>query len=181
MASKVDNLLTAFELVVSEKWIGTLSGREKIWFLIYDPSEQRKISLRKDDFETATKKAGKRWASVSVKNCFPEWMSKHDYHEEYFADPSAITDQLETEFKQYVSNYLVKVIEALNIDENTLVVIEDVAALFGLVRLSEVLSNITHVIKGRLMVFFPGEFDKNNYRLLNARDGWSYLARPITA
>jgi len=26
-----------------------------------------------------------------------------------------------------------------------------------------------------------GEFEKNHYRLLDARDGWSYLARPITA
>jgi hypothetical protein len=32
-----------------------------------------------------------------------------------------------------------------------------------------------------LLVFFPGQFDNNNYRLLDARDGWNYLAVPITA
>jgi len=36
-------------------------------------------------------------------------------------------------------------------------------------------------IRGRLLVFFPGEYENNNYRLLDARDGWNYLAVPITA
>jgi hypothetical protein len=35
-------------------------------------------------------------------------------------------------------------------------------------------------IRGRLVIFFPGEYDSNNYRLLDARDGWNYLAVPIT-
>jgi hypothetical protein len=35
-------------------------------------------------------------------------------------------------------------------------------------------------IRGRLVVFFPGEYEDNNYRLLDARDGWNYLAVPIT-
>jgi hypothetical protein len=37
------------------------------------------------------------------------------------------------------------------------------------------------LVKGRLLVFFPGSFDDNNYRLLNSYDGWNYLAVPITA
>ena len=35
-------------------------------------------------------------------------------------------------------------------------------------------------IRGRLLVFFPGQYEHNNYRLLDARDGWNYLAIPIT-
>lgn len=180
MASKVDNLLMAFEKVISQKWVGTVSGRERIWFLIYDPNEQRKISLRIDDFETATKKAGKRWIKISVKKCFPDWMSNHEYHREYFSDPSSIVDQLETEFKDYVCDFLTNAIVEAKIDDNTLIVLEDVGSLFGLVRFSDILNNINTSLKGRLLVFFPGEFDKNNYRLLSARDGWNYLARPIT-
>ena len=38
----------------------------------------------------------------------------------------------------------------------------------------------TH-IRGRLLVFFPGVYEQNNYRLLDARDGWNYHAVPITA
>jgi hypothetical protein len=30
------------------------------------------------------------------------------------------------------------------------------------------------------VIFFPGHFEHNNYRLLDARDGWNYHAVPIT-
>ncbi|MFH1688626.1 MAG: DUF1788 domain-containing protein, partial [Candidatus Eisenbacteria bacterium] len=55
-----------------------------------------------------------------------------------------------------------------------------VACLFGLTRLSLVLKEVVKDIRGRLVVFFPGEYEENNYRLLDARDGWNYLAVPIT-
>jgi hypothetical protein len=35
-------------------------------------------------------------------------------------------------------------------------------------------------VKGRLVVFFPGTLEQNNYRLLDARDGWNYMAVPIS-
>ena len=54
-------------------------------------------------------------------------------------------------------------------------------SLYGLTRLSHVLSRVETDIRGRLTVFFPGGKEGNNYRLLDARDGWSYLAVAITA
>jgi hypothetical protein len=181
MASKIDQLLSAFELVVNEPWTTTLSGQEKIWFLVYDPAEQRKIDLRLGDFETATIKAGKRWTLISMKQCFPTWMAHHEYKEEYFNDSETLVDQLEVEFKQYAIRYLATEIENQNVDENTLIVIKDISSLFGFNRISDVLNGCSDAFKGRVLVFFPGEFEKNHYRLLDARDGWSYLARPITA
>jgi hypothetical protein len=35
-------------------------------------------------------------------------------------------------------------------------------------------------VRGRLVGFFPGQYEQNNYRLLDARDGWNYLAVPIS-
>ena len=66
MASKVDMLLTSYENVINEKWDATISGKEKIWFLVYEPNEHRKVGLRIDDFEVITKAAGKKWGSISV-------------------------------------------------------------------------------------------------------------------
>ena len=181
MASKIDQLLSAFELVVNEPWTTALSGQERIWFLVYDPSEQRKIDLRLGDFETATIKASKRWSLISMKKCFPDWMASHEYKEEYFNDPETLVDQLEVEFKQYAIQYLTSEIENNNVDDNTLIVIRDISSLFGFNRISDILNGCSGSFKGRVLVFFPGEFEKNHYRLLDARDGWSYLARPITA
>jgi hypothetical protein len=44
-----------------------------------------------------------------------------------------------------------------------------------------VVAAVANNIPGRLLVFFPGEYDQNNYRLLDARPGWNYQAVPITA
>jgi hypothetical protein len=55
--------------------------------------------------------------------------------------------------------------------------------LFGLgesVKMSALLNAVNDAIGGRLLIFFPGEQDGNSYRLLDARDGWNYLATPIT-
>jgi hypothetical protein len=180
MSNKIDQLLNKFESVINEPWTGTLSGQEKVMFLVYDPNDQRKIDFRLPDFERVTRKVGKKWAEISIKSCFPEWMAIHDFREEYFLEPELIEDQLESDLKEYTINFIRSKIIEIKADPSTLIVIRDVSALFGLVRLSHILNGIDLSYEGRLLIFFPGEFDKNHYRLLDARDGWSYLARPIT-
>lgn len=180
MQSKVDQLLSAFEAVVTEPWSSVLSGQERIWFLVYDPADQRKVDLRMGDFENTTLKSNKKWISISMKHCFPKWMSEHDYKDEYFNDPESLLDQLEAEFKQYAIDFLVSEFERLGTDDDTLIAVKDISSLFGFTRVSDVLTGCSSSFKGRLLLFFPGEFDKNQYRLLDARDGWNYLARPIT-
>jgi hypothetical protein len=46
---------------------------------------------------------------------------------------------------------------------------------------SELVSRVESSIRGRLLVFFPGEHENNTYRFLDAREGWNYLAVPITS
>ncbi len=181
MKTRIDKLLAAFESAVQEPLVGTLSGQERVWFLVYDPAEQRKIDLRMGDFEMATRRAGKNWVEVSMKRTFPEWMAAHPYRDAYFADPEALVDQLEAEFKDFAIRSILDQIHDRKTDENVLIAIRDVAALFGLARLSDILKGASGAFTGRVLVFFPGEFSQNQYRLLDARDGWSYLARPITA
>jgi len=65
--------------------------------------------------------------------------------------------------------------------DNTVVAVTGVASLFGLMRVSRLMEMVEDSIRGRLLVFFPGEYADNNYRLLDARDGWNYHAVPITA
>lgn len=180
MQSKVDQLLTAYEKVVKEPWAPSLSGQERIWFLVHDPAAQRKVDLRLGDFESATLRAQKKWKSISFKKCFPSWMSNHDYKEEYFKNPEYIVDQLEAEFIPYAIQFMRTKLKEVEQDENTVIAVKDVSSLFGFVRLSEILRSCDKDFMGRLLIFFPGEFENNQYRLLDARDGWDYLARPIT-
>jgi len=181
MANNVDGLIQAYDKVVSGKWEETLSAQERIWFLVYDPDNQRKVDFRLSDFENATKKAGKKWVNISLKYYFPNWMASHEYRDEYFLEPDSIVDQLEFDFKNFAIKNIIQEIRKHQIDNETVIAFTDVASLFGFARLSDILNHIAGEVKGRLLVFFPGEFEKNQFRLLNARDGWSYLARPITA
>ncbi len=180
MASRIDLLVEAFDKVVKEPWAAALSGQERTWFLVYDPAEQRKVDLQLGDFETATIKANKKWKSISLKLCFPTWMATHEYKEDYFHSPEYILDQLEAEFIPYAINFLKNELAKIDQDENTLIALKDVSSFFGFARLSEILKSCEKEYKGRLLIFFPGEFEHNHYRLLDARDGWDYLARPIT-
>jgi len=180
MQTKTDQLLDAYEKVVNEPWSTVLSGQERIWFLVYDPAEQRKVDLRLSDFETITLKANKKWEDISLKQCFPLWMAKHEYREDYFSNPEYIIDQLEAEFIPFVIKFLKSELKKTEQDQDTLIAIRDVSALFGFARLSEILKSCYKDFNGRMLIFFPGEFENNQYRLLDARDGWDYLARPIT-
>jgi hypothetical protein len=180
MQSKLDQLLEAFDKVVNEPWSSALSGQERIWFLVYDPAEQRKVDFRLGDFEASTLKAGKKWKSISLKKCFPSWMVNHEYKEGYFKNPKYIIDQLEAEFIPYAIEFLKNELRNTEQDPDTLIAIQDVSSLFGFLRLSEILKSCDKDFKGRMLIFFPGEFEHNHYRLLDARDGWDYLARPIT-
>ena len=66
---------------------------------------------------------------------------------------------------------------------DTVVAMLGAGALFGVARVSTVIEGIKESVPGRLLVFFPGEHHPENhtYRLLDARDGWNYLAVPLLA
>ena len=181
MATRIESLIEAYIKVVKEPWASTLSGQERIWFLVYDPAEQRKIDLHIGEFETAAIRAGKKWKTISLKQCFPSWMASHEYKVDYFINPEYIVDQLEAAFIPYAIQFLKNELTKIDPDEHTIIALKDVSALFGFARLSEILKSCDKYFKGRLLIFFPGEFEQNHYRLLDARDGWDYLARPITA
>lgn len=175
--SKVNHLLAKFESIINEPWPTGLSGQEKVWFLIFDPIELKKVHFKLGEFEMATRNANRKWLLISLNDYFTNWLSNHDYKEAFFEEPEYISDALQSEFREYIINKINK--ELTDNSENTLLVLKDASAIFGFIKLSEVVQDVSNKIKGRLMVLFPGEFTNNQYRLMDARDGWDYLARPI--
>ena len=176
--SKIDQLLQKFQRIIKEPWPTGLSGQEKIWFLIFDPIDLRKMEFKLGEFEIATKNANRDWHLISLKTKFSYWLSKHDYKVSFFEDPEYLSDALQDDFKNYLEDSIIADLDSNN-NENTLIVLNDVSAIFGFIKLSEIVNAISNKIQGRLMILFPGEFTNNQYRLMDARDGWDYLARPI--
>ncbi|HMD87599.1 MAG TPA: BREX protein BrxB domain-containing protein [Anaerolineaceae bacterium] len=178
--SEVEDLLKAYESIVRLPWDPSLSGQERVWFVVYDPAQERRIRLRLGEFENITKKAGHTWHSLNLTDSFAQWMSQHKYRQAYFEEPEKLSPALKA-FTTSVAAQINEALTATNVDENTVVAISGLASLFGLTRVSVILEKVMTDLRGRLLVFFPGQHDGSNYRLLDARDGWNYLAVPITA
>ena len=178
--NRIEGLLKAYEAFVKQPWPRRLSGAERVWFAVYEPSQERRLLLRLQKFETVTKRAGHGWLQVDVSGLFAEWMGNHRYREAYFDDPKAMDLALQ-DVAQHVADRVVAMLSAPDADENTVVVLSGVGSLFGLVRTSDVIKRVAPAIRGRLLVFFPGHYEKAQYRLFDARDGWDYLAVPIIA
>lgn len=86
-----------------------------------------------------------------------------------------------SDFADFVAGHVQGVLQAPTVDANSVVAVVGLASLFGLVRASDLFASVAPHIKGRLLAFFPGQHEGSNYRLLDARDGWNYLAVPISA
>lgn len=176
---EIEGFLSAYASYVALPWKRALSGPEKVWFIVYDPLQERRLRLRLPEFETATKNAGHGWAGLDLTDTFARWMAEREYREAYFETP----EDLQLALKDYTAAVIAQVqacLTAPGVDENTVIALWGVAALFGLTHASTVISGVDAEIQGRLLVFFPGRKDGPKYRLLDARDGWNYQAFSIT-
>ena len=178
--SEIEGLLKAYERFVRLPWDPGLAGPQKVWFAIYDPVQERRLRLRLSDFEVATKRANHQWHLVDLTETFATWMANHEYREAYFEQPADMDLALE-EYVDFVVSQLKLTFTSPELSNDSLVALLGVSSLFGLARVSTVVEKIVPDIRGRLLVFFPGQVEGNNYRLLDARDGWNYLAVPITS
>ena len=175
---KVETLASAYEQQIGAPWQRTISGAQRVIMLVYEKELERTLRSRIELFKQATLRQHHEWELIDCTAWFAEWMRSDDYAEAYFADPSLLPMKLHGEFKPHVAQRLRDRLK--HADENTVLALQGVASLYGFLRVSELIHEVEQAIFGRLLVFFPGTKDGNNYRLLDARDGWNYLANGIT-
>ncbi len=178
--SRFENLVDRYRRHIGMPWQRTVSGAQRVVMLVYDKDLERSLRERMLAFETATEHAGHDWHAVDVTDSFARWMASDEYRDAYFESPEDLQLKLESEFTADVAADIRKVLLSPEVDESSVVALYGVGALFGFCHVSHLLKLVERDIRGRLLVFFPGQFENNNYRLLDARDGWNYLAVPIT-
>ena len=177
---RIEDLADRYLEHISTPWQRTVAGAQRVIMVVYDKELERTLRARKMAFENATQQSNHDWVEVDVTSAFANWMAQDEYRDAYFESPDDLGLKLQSEFTDYVAERIRKALTLPDVSENTVVAVLGVGALFGFTRVSWVLKQIERDILGRLVVFFPGTFDRNNYRLLDARDGWNYLAVPIT-
>ena len=66
-------------------------------------------------------------------------------------------------------------------DADSVVAVTGLASLFDFMRVSSLIERVEDNVRGACWSFFPGEYAGNVYRFMDARDGFNYMAVPITS
>jgi hypothetical protein len=175
---KVEDLADRFANYLSVPRSQANIAAERVLMIVYDKELERTLRERLSEFETRTVAAKRTWKQFDCTRLFAEWMASLDYRDSYFREPDHLSPKIEGEFRKLVVNRLREAL--LGSDDHTVLAITGTASLYGFVRLSEIIRDVEADVRGCLAVFFPGTKDQTNYKLLDARDGFNYLAHSIS-
>lgn len=171
-----DDILSHYRRQIILPWQDDTPPASRVWIAWYDKALERRVRGQMHEFQEATDGAGHGWHHIDLQPLFPAWIADHEFFEALLEQPEELRSVL-PEFE----DHLVKTLrDALaEISTNDVLAVTGCGSLFGLVRISSLITKVATVIKGRMLVTFPGAHNSNVYRLLDARDGWNYHAIPI--
>lgn len=178
--SRLEDLADLYSQHIATPWQRTIAGAQRVIMVVYNKELERVLRARKGEFETRTKAAGHDWHEVDLTSAFASWIAADEYRDAYFESPEDLQLKLTGEFAEYVADKIRAVLTAPEVTESSVVAVFGTGSLYGFTHVSEVLKGVERDVRGRLVVFFPGALEQNNYRLLDARDGWNYMAVPIS-
>jgi len=175
--SSVNSMLKSYKDFIQTPWQKNISPEQRVIFCVYSEDEERALRIWIDEFKYATESASHPWLQFDLTNTFAEWLCNDKYAVEIFHD----TDELKVHplYLEYIKEKFHYFIEGEKAGADHVIAVSGVASLFSLLKVKQVVAEFAPLVKGRLLVFFPGSYSSNNYRLLDSYDGWGYLAIPI--
>lgn len=178
--NKIKRLMQSYAKFVAVPWRDDAAAAQRVIFCVYPETEELRLRAKIDEFELATREADHSWAVFDLTDTFADWLSSQRYAKKYFAQPNLLQPLLQ-KYLPFIAGRFADFLDSVEEQRNTVIALKGVGSLFGFVKVKEVVDQLAPKVKGRLLVFFPGSFEDNNYRLLDGYDGWNYLAVPITA
>lgn len=178
--SKIKRLTQSYSKYISVPWRDDAAAAQRVIFCVYNETEELRLRAKVDEFEIATRAAGHDWALFDLTDTFPNWLASQRYAKSYFEKPNLLLTLL-PKYLTYIETEFAAFLQTKGANEGFVVALKGVGSLFGFLKVKEVVDKLAPMAKGRLLVFFPGSYEDNNYRLLDGYDGWNYLAVPITA
>lgn len=177
--SVIDRLLRNYARQVQLPWSTNMAGKQRVWFAVYPPTEERRVRARLPQFEAITLEANHGWVTVDLTGLLPEWIAAHEYREAIFAEPEQFSAN--SELEDLAVERVREVCTCEDVDAASVVTVMGLASLFDFMRVSSLIERVEDSVRGRLLVLFPGEYAGQVYRFMDARDGFNYLAVPITS
>ncbi len=179
--SRIKRLTQSSSTYVAVPWRGDAAAAQRVICCVSRETEELRMRAKVDEFEIVTRAAGHEWALFDLTDSFPNWLASQRYAKSYFQKPNLLSTLL-PKYLSYIEAEFETFLQDKNVSEEFVVALQGVGTLFGFLKVKEVVDKLAPKVKGRLLVFFPGDMPSpNNYRLLDGYDGWNYLAVPITA
>lgn len=178
--SRVRRLINSYSRFIAIPWREDAAAPQRVIFCVFNENDELKVRARIDEFEIATKETGHDWLLFDLTNTFADWLASQRYAKKYFEKPYLLATLL-PKYLEYIIQQFRQTLSENKAGENTVVALKGVGSLFGFLKVKDVVDKLAPLVSGRLLVFFPGTYENNNYRLLDGYDGWNYLAVPITA
>lgn len=178
--SKIKRLTQSYSKYIAVPWRDDAAAAQRVVFCVYNETEELRLRAKVDEFEIATRASGHDWALFDLTDTFPNWLASQRYAKSYFEKPNLLLTLL-PKYLTYIETEFAAFLQTKGANESFVVALKGVGSLFGFLKVKEVVDKLAPMTKGRLLVFFPGSYEDNNYRLLDGYDGWNYLAVPITA
>jgi hypothetical protein len=176
----LDKLVKLYRRHIQIPWPSGVAFEQRVILLVYEPKEERFVRTKVEAFANETREAKHAWATVDVSRTLAEWMANQEYRDSYFEDPEALTPGLRQAFADFVSERVIARLSDSLVNEDTVVALIGTGALYGFMRVSNLITRVAPAVKGRLLIFFPGEKEGPVYRLLGGQDGFNYHAVPIS-
>jgi hypothetical protein len=174
--STVEELLDDFRKRLTVPWRDDEPPAGRVWILWYDKALERRIRGRLREFQLAAEQAGRGWREFDVAPSFGAWVAEQSWFERLARRPGTLSTVI-PQFEDHLAAAAKAELAACG--ANDIFALTGIASLFGLTRVSSLIDKVVSNVPGRLLVTFPGVYERGVYRLLDARDGWNYLAVPI--
>src|SRR6266404_6437541 len=95
--SAIERLLSNYSRQIRLTWPANMSGKQRVWFAVYPPAEERRVRARLPQFEALTLEANHGWINVDLTPLLPKWIGAHEYREAIFAQPEFFSADSELE------------------------------------------------------------------------------------
>jgi hypothetical protein len=178
--NRIERLAESYGRFIAVPWQDNAAPAQRVIFCIYDPKDELHLRAKIDEFEIATQQAGHGWALFDLTDTFADWLKAQRYAESYFEKPNLLSSLLD-KYLDYITDKFQAFLATADTGEDAVLAVNGVGSLFGLIKVKGVVDKLAPLVSGRLVIFFPGTYENNNYRLLDGYDGWNYLAVPIAA
>jgi hypothetical protein len=138
--SAIDRLLSNYSRQVRLPWSATASGKQRVWFAVYPPAEERRVRARLPQFEALTLEANHGWVTVDLTRVLPEWISVHEYREAIFKQPEHFSPNSELEV--LAAERVRQTCSREEADAGGVVAVTGLASLFDFMRVSSLIERV---------------------------------------